>query len=335
LPVEVVVGFIRSGSLYLLLYGDILKIFLKNNITYIKLFMVALFFGSTFIAGRIMAANLPPFTSAFLRFLLASFFLILFVFKKYGKFPRINFQQFLLIIALGLTGVAGYNFFFFSGLKFITASRASMIISLNPSVITILSALILKEKFTKYKFTGITLSLTGALIVISQGNLQVILQGNVGWGELFILVCVICWSSFTVLGKIIMKDLKPIIAITYACLAGTLILILPTYQEGVFQDFVQYNMEVWLSVFALGFLGTALAFTWFYEGIDEIGPSRAGIFINFVPIFATLMAVLILHEKLSPSLIIGAIFVVSGVYLTNYQAKNVKIEKAKEVNVRA
>jgi drug/metabolite transporter (DMT)-like permease len=312
-----------------------LKIFLKNNITYIKLFLVALFFGGTFIAGRIMAANLPPFTSAFLRFLLASLFLVLFVFKKYGKFPRINFQQFLLIITLGLTGVVGYNFLFFSGLKFITASRASMIISLNPSLITILSALILKEKFTKFKFTGIILSLIGALIVISQGNIQVILQGNIGWGELLILGCVVCWSSFTVLGKITMKNLKPIIAITYACLAGTLILILPTYQEGVLQNFMQYSIEVWLSVFALGFLGTALAFTWFYEGIDKIGPSRAGIFINFVPIFATLMAVLILHEKLSPSLVVGAIFVVSGVYLTNYQAKNTKIKKAEEVNVGA
>jgi len=268
-----------------------------------------------------MAANLPPFTSAFLRFLLASFFLILFVFKIYGKFPRINFRQFLLIIALGLTGVVGYNFFFFSGLKFITASRASMIISLNPSVIAILSILIFKEKFTKFKFIGIILSLTGALIVISQGNFQVILQGNIGWGELLILGCVVCWPSFTVLGKIIMKDLKPIIAITYACLTGTIILILPAYQEGVLQNFIQYSVEVWLSIFVLGFLGSALAFTWFYEGIDKIGPSRAGIFINFVPIFATLMGILILHEKLSPSLIIGAIFVVSGVYLTNYQAR--------------
>jgi len=312
-----------------------LKTFLKNNITYIKLFLVALFFGGTFIAGRIMAANLPPFTSAFLRFLLASFFLVLFVFKKYGKFPQINFQQFLLIIALGLTGVAGYNFFFFSGLKFITASRASMIISLNPSVITILSILIFKDKFTKFKFIGITLSLTGALIVISQGDLQVILQGNIGWGELLILGCVVCWSSFTVLGKITMKNLKPIIAVTYACLAGTLILILPTYWEGVLQNITQYNVEVWLSVFVLGFLGTVLAFTWFYEGIDKIGPSRAGIFINFVPVFATLMGVLILHEKLSSSLIIGAIFVVSGVYLTNYQIKNIKIEKPEEVNVSA
>jgi drug/metabolite transporter (DMT)-like permease len=83
------------------------------------------------------------------------------------------------------------------------------------------------------------------------------------------------------------------------------------------------------------FLGTVLAFTWFYEGIDKIGPFRAGIFINFVPIFATLMAVLILHEKLFSSLVIGAIFVVSGVYLTNYQAKNIKIEQAAEVNLGA
>ncbi|HZK41244.1 MAG TPA: DMT family transporter [Atribacterota bacterium] len=312
-----------------------MKTLLKNNITYIKLFLVALFFGGTFIAGRIMAANLPPFSSAFLRFLLASFFLVLFAFKKYGKFPRIDFPQFLLIIALGLTGIVGYNFFFFSGLKSITASRASMIISLNPSVITIFSILLFKDKLTKFKFMGIILSLTGALIVISQGNLQVILQSNIGTGELFILGCVLCWSSFTVLGKIIMKDLKPIIAITYACLAGTIILILPAYQEGVLQNFMQYNVEVWLSVFVLGFLGTALAFTWFYEGIDKIGPSRAGIFINFVPIFATLMAVLILREKLSPSLIIGAIFVISGVCLTNYQVKNIKIEKAEEINVGA
>jgi len=289
--------------------GNILKALIKNNTTYIKLFLVALFFGSTFIAGRIMAANLPPFTSAFLRFLVASFFLVLFVFKIYGKFPRLNFQQFLLVIAI--------------------------IISLNPSLITILSALLLKEKFTKFKFVGIILSLTGALIVISRGNLQVILQGNIGWGELFILGCVVCWSSFTVIGKIIMKDLKPIIAITYACLAGTLLLIIPAYQEDVLQNFMQYSVEVWLSVFVLGFLGTALAFTWFYEGIDKIGPSRAGIFINFVPIFATLMAVLILREKLSPSLIVGAIFVVSGVYLTNYQVKNIKIKKAKEINIGA
>jgi len=298
---------------------------LKNNYTYIKLFLAALFFGGTFIAGRVMSTNLPPFTSAFLRFLLASIFLVFIVIRIHGGLPRLNFPQIILIICLGMTGIVGYNFFFFSGLKLITASRAAMIISLNPSVITILSLLIFKDKLTKLKFTGIILSLTGALIVISRGNLQEVFRGKIGMGELFILGCVISWAIFSVLGKIIMKQLKPIIAITYACLAGTLILLVPVILEEELPHFLNYNLEVWPSVFALGFFGTALAFTWFYEGIDKIGPAQAGIFINFVPVFATALAVLILHEKLYLSLLIGAVFVVSGVFLNNYRPKQKNI----------
>ena len=66
---------------------------IKNNAVYVKLFLVALFFGGTFIAGRVMSANLSPVTSAFLRFLLASTLLIFFVNKKYGGLPKLNFSQ--------------------------------------------------------------------------------------------------------------------------------------------------------------------------------------------------------------------------------------------------
>ena len=298
---------------------------INKNTVYIKLFLAALFFGSTFIAGRVMSANLPPFTSAFLRFLLASILLLFIVTKMYGGLPRLNFSQIILIICLGLTGIVGYNFFFFSGLKLITASRAAMIISLNPSAITILSILVFKDKLTKLKFTGIILSLFGALIVISQGNLQEVFRGKIGMGELFILVCVICWSTFSVLGKKVTKQLKPVIAITYACLAGTVLLLIPAILEGELPYFLHYNLAVWPSVFALGFFGTAMAFTWYYDGIEKIGPVRAGIFINFVPVFATALAVLILNEPLYPSLIIGAVFVLSGVFLNNYRPKQKSI----------
>jgi len=291
----------------------------KNNLIYIKLFLSVLFFGGTFIAGRIMSANLPPFTSAFLRFLLASILLLLIAMKTYGGLPKLKPLQILLIISMSITGIVGYNFFFFSGLKLITASRASMIIALNPSIITIFSMILFKDKLTKIKIAGIMLSLTGALIVISRGNLMEVFQGKIGLGELFILACALCWSSFTVLGKIVTKQLKPIIAITYACLVGTFILLVPAIMEHELPHFLNYHLEVWASVFALGFFGTALAFTWFYEGIEKIGPTQAGIFINFVPVFATALSVLILNEKLYPSLLIGAVFVVSGVFLNNYR----------------
>jgi drug/metabolite transporter (DMT)-like permease len=67
----------------------------------------------------------------------------------------------------------------------------------------------------------------------------------------------------------------------------------------------------------LGFFGTALGFQWYYEGIRAIGPSRAGVFINLVPVSAMSLSYLLLDEKLSPSLLAGAILVLAGVYLTN------------------
>ena len=298
---------------------------MENKIIYIKLFLMSLFWGSNFISGKIMAENFSPFTSSFLRFLAASLFLSVFVTKKYGKLPRINLSQSLLIIFLGLTGVVGFSYFFFLGLKYITASRAAIIVSLNPSLITLLSILVLREKFTMHKFTGIILSLIGVVIVISKGNLHEFFSSKIGYGELILLIGVIFWAIFSVFGKIIMKQLKPIIAITYICLAGTLILLIPALLEGELLNFEHYGLTVWLSIVDIGFFGTALAFTWFYEGIDKIGPSRAGIFINFMPVFATLFAVLIFHEKLYLSLVLGAVFVISGILLTNYQNKENKI----------
>jgi len=303
-----------------------LKIFIKNYVNYIKLLLVSIFWGSSFIAGKILAEKLPPFTSSFLRFLVASIFLVLFSFNLFGKLPKINLHQMIAIIFLAVTGIVGYNFFFFSGMKLIAASRASIIVALNPSFIAILSTLIFKEKFNKFKFIGIILSLIGALTVISKGNFRTIFQGNIGRGELLILGCVICWSFFTLAGKIAMKDLNPIIVITYACLVGTIILIIPAILEAKLQNFMQYNFKEWESILVLGFFGTALGFVWFYEGVDKIGPSQAGVFINFIPVFATIFAILILGEKLVASLIIGAVFIISGVYLTNYQVEKFKIK---------
>jgi len=78
-----------------------------------------------------------------------------------------------------------------------------------------------------------------------------------------------------------------------------------------------YMTSEWISIFYLGFFGTVLGFVWYYEGIKKIGPTRAGLFINFVPVTAIILAFLILKEPLTLSLLVGALFVCSGVYLTN------------------
>ena len=81
-----------------------------------------------------------------------------------------------------------------------------------------------------------------------------------------------------------------------------------------------YSLADWTSILFLGVFGTVLGFVWYYEGIRKIGPTKAGQFINFVPISAVLLAFLILGEPITWSLLTGGLFVISGVYLTNIKS---------------
>ena len=285
-------------------------------IIYIKLLLTAIFWGGTFVAGRSLAQNVGPFSAAFFRFAVASLFLIFITWKTEGKFSALRKGQILPVLLLGLTGVFCYNLFFFKGLKLIEASRAAVIIANNPIFITLFSAVFFKEKLNPLKITGILVSVSGAIIAISRGNLLEIFQGNLGMGEFYIFLCVLSWVTFSLLGKAVMADLSPLSSVTYGSITGTILLFVPALSEGL-TDCIYYSISDWWNIFYLGFFGTVLGFVWFYEGINQIGPTRAGLFINFVPISAILLAFIILREPLTVSLLIGTLLVSTGVYLTN------------------
>ncbi len=295
-------------------------------IVYIKMLLTALFWGGTFIAGKAVAQDVGPFSASFLRFVVASFFLFCFTFKAEGKFPAIRRGQVIPVILLGMTGIFSYNVFFFKGLKLIDAGRASLIIANCPIFITLFSVYIFKEKLSLVKIAGIMLSVTGAMIVISKGSLLEIFNGNIGWGEAYIFICVLCWAAFSLIGKKVMTDLSPLASISYASAAGAIALFFPAYFEGMTNDLVHYTIPDWIGIFYLGFFGTVLGFVWYYEGIQKLGPMKAGIFINFVPVCAIILAFFILNEPVTISLVIGAFFVGSGVYLTNsYKKEAIRI----------
>ena len=285
-------------------------------ITYFKLFLTAVFWGGTFVAGRSLAQNVGPFSAAFFRFAIASVFLVFLAWKVEGKITLIKKRQILPVLLLGLTGVFCYNLFFFKGLKLIEASRAAIIIANNPIFITMFSAIFFKEKLNTLKITGILISVSGAIIAISRGDVLEILQGNLGLGEFYIFLCVVSWVIFSLLGKVVMADLSPLSSVTYSSITGTILLFPPALREGL-ADCIYYSISDWWNIFYLGFFGTVLGIVWFYEGINQIGPTKAGLFINFVPISAILLAFFILGEPLTLSLLIGTILVTCGVYLTN------------------
>lgn len=279
--------------------------------------MAAMFWGGTFIAGRVLAPLLDPVSAAFLRFLTASCLLVGWLYLTQGRLPRLSFRQTIAVTALGVTGVLAYNLLFFGGLQTVEAGRAALIVALNPIVIALASIWFFNERLTGRQLLGIALSLTGAVIVIARGELDALLRGGVGQGELLLIGCVVSWVLYTLIGKRLLHQLSPLAAVTHASVAGTLMLGLMVITRGGLDIEQLFAAEILLSIAYLAVFGTVLAFVWYYSGVQAIGPGRAGQFINLVPVSGVMLGALLLGEPLTHSLLLGALLVVSGLWLTS------------------
>jgi drug/metabolite transporter (DMT)-like permease len=286
-------------------------------VVYLKLLLTALFWGGTFIAGRYVAQDLPSFTTAFLRFALASAVLLVLTRLREGRLPRPGRGQILPVLLLGLTGVFAYNALFFTGLRRIEASRAALIVASCPAFIAVASVLFLHERLNLAKMLGIPLSMLGAAVVISRGDLHQAAGGGVGFGELCIVGCVLSWAAYSLIGKAVMGRLSPLASVSYSSLTGAMALAVPAGFEGLLRNLHHASWANWVCIAYLAVFGTVLGFVWFYEGVKLIGPTRAGLFINFVPISAVVLGFLMLREPMTWSLAAGAVLVLFGVYLTN------------------
>jgi len=288
--------------------------------TYLRLFLSVLFWGGTFVAGRLVTREMAPESAAFIRFLVASVLLLLILRYREGRLPRLDRTQVIGMILLGMSGVFAYNLLFFNGLKTVEAGRAALIIASNPVFIAIFSYFLFHERFSATKVLGILVSVSGAMLVISRGDPRQLFQGQIGSGELYLVGCVFCWVAYTLIGKRVLAGMTPLTAVTYSCVAGTLMLLIPALLNGLPQALAGLTPVSTASLLYLSVLGTVLGFVWFYRGVDEIGPTRAGMFINLVPVSGAALGILLLGERPDISLLLGGALVIGGLLLTNRSA---------------
>ncbi|AXA93300.1 DMT family transporter [Massilia sp. YMA4] len=291
-----------------------------SPLVYIKLVFVTLFWGGTFIAGRIVAHALPVMTAAALRFAVASALLLLVAWQREGGLPRLSRQQVLATAVLGLTGIFLYNLCFFGALGRMPAGRAALFIALNPIVTALAAALLLRERLTAVKWAGIALAFGGAAIVITRGDPVAALRDisqSVGLGELLMVCAISSWAAYTLVGRSALKGLSPIAATTYASLWGLLFLTIGAARDFGTVEWSAIGWQVWTGLCYVGAFGTVLGFVWYYEGVKAIGASRTAVFNNLVPVFGISLAALLLGEQVLASMIAGGVLVAAGVTLTN------------------
>jgi len=284
---------------------------------YVRLALVAVIWGSTFIAGRIVSAEMSAPAAAFGRFLIATLALaVLLVIQEHG-FPRLSFAQWMKFTLLGAIGVAAYALLFMYGLQTVTASRGSLIMALVPAATLLGGALFLHEPLTRARVIGVLLALLGVAVELGDGNPLKLLTGPIGYGEAAMFGCVLAWSAYTLLGKRIMGEgMSPLAATTCAAITGTALLFVACAVTGDLA-LPHATWKGWLALAYMGVLGTAIAYIWFFDGVKVIGPARSAVFINLVPVVAITLGIVLLGEKLDFAMVGGAALVVGGVFIIN------------------
>jgi len=290
-------------------------------VVYVKLTACMALWGATWVSGRYVAQGMGPFPAAFLRFFSASIFLYLLSCRAGHGWPKPPHGAWGGVVFLGLTGVFLYNAMFFSGLALIPAARAAMIVACVPSAVALYSALVLRAPTTALKALGIALSLFGVAVILSGGDPRTLFTHGPSTGDLYILGCVVAWAGYSIGGGRVVQKMPPLSAVMWSCVVGNAMLLPPALLTGLVPQALAASATVWANLLFLGVGATGLAFLWYHDGIRALGAPRASIFINLVPVFATLLSTALLGESVGLPLVAGGAMVLAGVVLANRPAQ--------------
>jgi drug/metabolite transporter (DMT)-like permease len=282
---------------------------------YVRLALVPVIWGGTFVAGKLLALELPPSVGALLRFIVASAALLVACLLVERRLPWPTRRQFLATLGLGASGVLAYNLLFLGALALLPASRTSLIVALNPAITIAAAAVIFGERLSARRWLGVAVALAGVWIVVTRGELGGIFTGAIGAGELMMFGAICAWAAYTLIGRGMLEGMSPLAATTWATLLGTVMLALAAAPRLGAVDWAAVSPSAALSVLYLGLLGTAVAFVWYLRAVQTLGPARTVIFNNLVPLFGATFGVLLLGEPLSASMLVGGGIAVAGVML--------------------
>lgn len=289
----------------------------RDALAYGGLTVATLGWASAFIAGKVVLEEMTPLVASAWRSGIALVLLLPFAFRN---LRGIRLRPLVLPLAvLVIGGGIAYPWCFLNSLQHTTATNSSLLIALNP-VFTVLAAPLIGEHLTRRRLGGILLSLTGATIVITQGELRRLLDLSLNVGDLFALASAVIWAVFNLTSRLALAQLSPapINCLVYG--VGTAALLLLGLPEHPLQQLLDASAAAITGLLVMAVLASVLAAQLFLLGLRAIGVSRAVVFIYLVPVLTALLSALMLDESLTLPQVAGGTAVLSGVYLTSRQS---------------
>lgn len=290
----------------------------------IALFTVSLIWGISSVVIKYTLDFIPPFSFLYIRFVLASIILYFLVdWKKHKYLLNVKRKDFIKIFLIGALGSSVNLGLYFWGIKFTTASEATVIYSFSPILIVFGGVFLLKEKLTKLEIIGLLTTILGFSIVVFHPLLQ---SGNANTsgtsfiGNFLVLLSVFAWASYSLISKNWFNHDKsgerfsPIFITFISFFAGAITLI-PFGLHEMLTTQIDY-VKAFPGILYMTIFSTVIAYTFFEYGVKKIEVSQASLFQYIQPLFTIPLAMIFLGEKFSIYYILGGLLLAFGIYLS-------------------
>ena len=295
----------------------------KDKTAYIFLILATLFWSGNFIVGKAASLfEIPPFTLNFYRWTFAWLILAPFTLKEIIQKKDHILQNIKLILILGITSITVFNSIVYYSLNFTQVISGVLMISTIPVMIIFFSWIFKIEKTNIYQILGVIFSFLGVAVIVTKADFNILINLNFNKGDLWMVIAMFSWAMYSALLRKKKFELSQISLLEVIISAG-LILLLPAYLIEMALGFeLNVNLPFILTLsYVVLFPGLASFICWI-KGIALIGSNKSGIFLHLMPIFSTLLAIIIFNEKFMNFHLFGAVFIVGGIFLSSKKTKN-------------
>ncbi|MBT1157694.1 DMT family transporter [Aminobacter anthyllidis] len=295
---------------------------------YVLLLATTLFWGGNAVAGKLAVGHASPMLLTSLRWAFAAALLGAVGWSRLRADWAVARKHIWLLIALGGLGFTAFNAALYSALNFTSAINASIEQAGMPMVIFAANFILFRMRVTWGQILGFLLSLTGIALTASHGDLRTLLALDMNFGDALMLIAVLVYSAYTVALRF-----KPdihwqslMIVMTSAAFVTSIPFVVWEIGTGraIVPDTLGWAITAYMVLFP-----SILAQIFYIRGVELIGANRAGLFINMVPIFGTLLSVMIIGEDFQLYHAVAIALVLGGIWLAEHSGR--KMASAEEL----
>jgi drug/metabolite transporter (DMT)-like permease len=282
---------------------------------YLLLTLTALCWAGNAILGRLAVGEVSPMALVTLRWLGALGLLVVFAHAHVRRDWPVIREHLLFVSSMGAVGFTVFNALFYIAAHSTTAVNLGIIQGSIPVFVLVGAFAAYRTRVAGLQVAGVLVTTVGVVIVASGGDLARLATLALNFGDVLMIGACLLYAGYT-LGLSLRPPVSPLSLFTVMAGAAFVTSLPLAFAEAAFDRFQWPTPAGWLILVLVTLFPSFLAQIFFIQGVSLIGPSRAGVFVNLVPVFASILALLVLDEPFEPFHAAALGLVLGGIWLS-------------------